>query len=84
MKITTDHPKSSQGLPVLLNGHGQLMTYPDGLREIRADLKLTAAGLGAAIGLSCRTVNGWEQGRKPTAAGLNLVAQLLKRKRARR
>jgi len=80
MKITTDHPTSSYVIPVILDDAGQVMDYGPGIQMIRKKLGLNTAGFGALIGVSGRTVEGWEQGaRMPGKPELMLMAQLIKR-----
>lgn len=56
--------------PTFTDEHGKVVAYPYAVRKIRSHLKITAAELGAKIGVSGRTINGWEQGRPPNFAGL--------------
>lgn len=63
MKITTDHPSSCYGIPVILDDSGQPMDYPDGIQAVRKRLGLSTTQLGQAVGKSRRTVENWEQGR---------------------
>lgn len=81
MKITIDHPTSSYGIPVILSDSGEVMDYAPGIKAARAKLGLTAAQLGTLCGVSERTVNGWEQGRMPETAALNMLGKLLRSKR---
>jgi len=79
MRITIDHSASSYGMPVILDDAGRLMDYAPGIRAARAKLgDLTAAQLAEQLGVSERTVNGWEQGRMPTAQALNMLGKLLR------
>ena len=77
MKITTDHPSSSYGHPVILGDDGQPMDYSDGIKAVRKHLGLSVAQLAKICGISARTVEGWEQGRSPTAAALNVMSDLM-------
>jgi len=81
MRCTTDHPASSYGIPVILDDGGQVMDYAPGVKAARAKLGLTARQLGELCGVSERTVNGWEQGRMPETAALNMLGKLLRAKR---
>jgi DNA-binding transcriptional regulator YiaG len=76
MTITTNHPSSSYGLPVILDDDGQVMDYAAGVEELRARLGLSRQALADACGVSRRTVEGWEQGRLPGAAALNVMGEL--------
>ncbi len=79
MKITCEHSASSYGVPVILDDDGRLMPYDNGIRTLRLRLTLSTQQLADACGCSRRTVEGWEQGRAPEAAALNVMAALLKR-----
>ncbi|OQA34210.1 MAG: helix-turn-helix protein [Betaproteobacteria bacterium ADurb.Bin341] len=79
MRCTIDHPASSYGQPVILADDGSVMDYAPGIKAARAKLGLTAAQLAEKLGVSERTVNGWEQGRMPKTAGLNMLGKLLRR-----
>ena len=63
--------------PQFLDEHGKPVPYAYAVRKIRAHLKLTAAGLASKLGVSERTVNGWEQGRPPSFAGLIRLGTML-------
>jgi DNA-binding XRE family transcriptional regulator len=82
VKITTDHPLSSYGIPVILDDAGQPLDYGPGLRAVRARLGLSVDQVGAAVGKSGRTVESWESGRYmvPTEA-LYVLAKLLETNR---
>jgi len=77
MIVTIDHAASSYGVPVILGDDGQVLDYAPGIRSIRDKLGLTARQLGELCGVSERTVNGWEQGRMPETAALNMLGKLL-------
>jgi len=77
MKITTDHSSSSYGQPVILSDSGGVMDYSPGIKAVRAKLGLTTQQLADACGVSRRTVENWEQGRMPTTAALNVMADLV-------
>lgn len=64
MKITTDHPTSSYGIPVILDDAGEPMDYVPGIAVVRRQLGLSVADVAAAVGVSPRTVENWEQGRR--------------------
>lgn len=81
MRVTIDHAASNYGVPVILDDEGQVMDYAPGIKAARAKLGLTAAQLAERLGVSERTVNGWEQGRMPEVAGLNMLGKLLRAKR---
>ena len=77
MKVTCNHSSSSYGVPVILADDGSVMDYAPGIKAIRAKLSLSTDALAESCGVSRRTVEGWEMGRMPTAAALNVMAQLL-------
>ncbi len=77
MRVTIDHPSSSYGMPVILDDRGRVMDYAPGIKAARGKLGFTAAALADQLGVSERTVNGWEGGRMPTAQALNMIGKLL-------
>lgn len=79
MKITTNHPTSSYGIPVIIDDAGNPMDYSAGVKAIRKKLKLNTKDFGDLIGYSGRTVEDWEQGRAvPGKPALILMGLLLK------
>jgi DNA-binding transcriptional regulator YiaG len=80
MTITTTHPSSRYGVPVVLDDRGEPLDPPAGLRAVRARLGLSQAQLAAVCGVQRLTVAQWEQGRRGVpAAALNVLAGLLTR-----
>ena len=79
VKITCDHSASSYGIPVIIDDSGDVMDYAPGIKAVREKLNLSTEQLAQACNVSRRTVEGWEQGRPPDAAPLNVMAALLKR-----
>jgi DNA-binding transcriptional regulator YiaG len=77
MKITTDHPCSSFGVPVILDPQGNPLNYADGVRRVRYSLCLSTVEMGRFCGVSGRTVEGWEQGRLIPVAALNVLSALV-------
>lgn len=77
MRVTCDHATSSYGQPVILSDGGEVMDYATGIKAIRDKAGLTTQALADLCGVSRRTVEGWEQGRMPTAASLNVMASLV-------
>lgn len=77
MKITTEHPSSSYGMPVILDYLGRVMTYKDGIKTLRRSKGLSVKDLGAICGVSYRTVQGWESGKFPSASAMNALSSLL-------
>lgn len=83
MRITTDHAASSYGQPVILDGSNSVMDYGPGVKAARKALGLRVAELAEACGVSPRTVEGWEQGRRmPPTQALNVMEGLLKTRQA--
>jgi ribosome-binding protein aMBF1 (putative translation factor) len=78
MKLTIDHPQARPGVPVFVDARGRVIPYADGVRRLRRTLDLSTSDLARACGCSHRTVEGWEQGRLPSAAALNTMTKLLK------
>jgi DNA-binding transcriptional regulator YiaG len=76
MRVTTNHSASSYGQPVILADDGSLMDYAPGIKAIRDKAGLSTQALADLCGVSRRTVEGWEQGRMPTAAALNVMASI--------
>ena len=74
MTVTTKHPSSSYGQPVILADDGSVMDYAPGVKAIRAKRGWSTQQLAAVCGVSRRTVEGWEQGRPVPAAALNAMA----------
>jgi len=78
MKLTFDHPKATRGRPVFLDDDGSVKTPGIALYIIRKEfLGMTAAKFGVLLGVSRRTVNGWEQGRRPAAVSLYMLKNKL-------
>jgi ribosome-binding protein aMBF1 (putative translation factor) len=77
MKITCNHSSSSYGVPVIIADDGAVMDYAPGIKSVRAKLGFSTQDLAERCNVSRRTVEGWEQGRMPDAAALNVMAQLL-------
>lgn len=77
MQVTINHPASSYGVPVILDDRGAVMDYAQGIKAIRAKAGLTTQDLADQCGVSRRTVEGWEQGRMPTVAALNVMSGIL-------
>lgn len=77
MRVTTNHSASSYGQPVILADDGSVMDYAPGIKAIRAKAGLSTQDLADRCGVSRRTVEGWEQGRTPTAAALNVMGTLV-------
>lgn len=74
--ITTAHPASSYGVPVILLD-GEPVDYVEGVTAVRERLNLTHAQLAEKCGVSPRTAEAWAQGRPVSAAALNVMSDLL-------
>jgi DNA-binding transcriptional regulator YiaG len=77
MQVTTNHPTSSYGQPVILADDGSVMDYAPGIKAIRAKTGMTTQQLAEAVGVSRRTVEGWEMGRMPSTLALRAMARLV-------
>jgi DNA-binding transcriptional regulator YiaG len=77
MQVTTHHPSSSYGQPVILADDGSVMDYAPGIKAIRAKTGMTTQQLAEAVGVSRRTVEGWEMGRMPSTLALRAMARLV-------
>ena len=76
MRVTTHHPSSSYGVPVILSDDGGVMDYGPGIKAIREKAGMTTQQLADEIGVSRRTVEGWESGRMPSTLALRALAPL--------
>jgi DNA-binding transcriptional regulator YiaG len=78
MRITTEHSRSSYGIPIILDDDGEPLDYAPGVRAVRRAMGLSTAELATACGKSRRTVEDWEQGRyMPPTESLLVMARLL-------
>lgn len=77
MKLTTNHSASSYGVPVFLDGDGNPMDYAPALRQLRKDKGWSVSDLADQVGVSARTVEGWEQGRLPSKPALIILSKLI-------
>jgi hypothetical protein len=77
MTITTQHARSSYGIPVILDDRGRVMDYLPGLRAVVERLGWDRPTLAKRCNVSIRTVEGWFQGRMPDTAALNVLADAL-------
>lgn len=77
MRITCNHSASFYGVPVILGDDGDVMDYAPGIKLLRSKLNWDTQRLADTCGVSRRTVEGWESGRMPTAAALNVMAEQL-------
>lgn len=59
MTITTDHPASSYGRPVVVHDDGAVLDQVPGLRAVLGRLGWTQAVLAERTGFSLRAVQGW-------------------------
>ena len=49
------------------------------IKQTRKDMKLSTAEFGELLGVSGRTIEHWEQGRKPNKSALMLLSELIKK-----
>ena len=77
MKLTTNHSASSYGVPVFIDGDGNPMNYAPALRQLRKDKGWSVSDLADQVGVSARTVEGWEQGRLPSKPALIILSKLI-------
>jgi DNA-binding XRE family transcriptional regulator len=84
MQITTNHPSSSYGVPVILDDRGEPMDYAAGVKAVKARLGMTWAQLAEVCGVSRRTAEMWGQGQVVSAAALNVMADLVNAERSDR
>lgn len=77
MKLTTEHSASSYGVPVFLDDCDELVDYAEGLRQLRKEKNWNVKELAGRIGVSPRTIEGWEQGRMPSKSALILLSKIL-------
>ena len=78
MKITTNHPQSSYGIPVILSRVGEVMDYAGGLCAVMERLNISPAELATACGVSVATVYNWRSGnRRLTTEALNVLRDRL-------
>lgn len=79
MRITTDHARSSYGVPVILDDNGNVMDYPDGVRAAVARLGWSRQELADRTGRNLRSVERWfHKGNRPDVAVLNVLADALR------
>lgn len=78
MRITIYHTSCTNGVPVILDDNGDVLPTAMGIKKLRQKLGLTAGEFGSICGYSEKTVNGWEQGKKPVVAALNMMQKILR------
>jgi ribosome-interacting GTPase 1 len=78
MNITTNHPASSYGVPVILDDAGEVMTRGNGVKAVKAKLRINNADMATLCNVSIRTVEGWLQNRHVNAAALNVMGDMIK------
>lgn len=77
MRLTTDHATSSYGVPVFVDDDNQILDYADGFRRVRHLKGWSTSDLAEQLGVSARTVEGWEQGRMPSKPALIILSKLI-------
>ena len=76
MKLTTEHPQSSYGVPVFVDAKNNPVDYVDGINWIKEKYKLTTKQLADRIGISDRTVDDWLAGQMPSKSNLLLLRNI--------
>jgi DNA-binding XRE family transcriptional regulator len=78
MKLTTEHSRSSYGMPIFHDDEGNVMEYYDGLKKLRKLKSWSRKDLADICGVSPRTIQNWEQGRNmPSKPALLLLQKYL-------
>jgi len=77
IRLTADHAQSSYGIPVFVDDTNQPLDYADGFQRLRHEKGWNTTKLAELLGVSARTVEGWEQGRMPAKTVLLLLQQIL-------
>lgn len=78
MRITTRHPASCYGLPVILDETGAVMEYGPGIKAVLGVLGWTQGRFAEAAGKSLPTAKKYCQGAMvPGAEALNVLADAL-------
>jgi DNA-binding XRE family transcriptional regulator len=70
MKLTLEHPSVTNGTPVFIDTAGSVIPSELAIQSLRHLCGMTANEFGKLIGVSGRTVNGWEQGRRVNEAAI--------------
>ena len=73
VRITTKHESSRYGMPVFLSRGNRFVPYKDGLEMFIVMLGTNKHEIAEECGVSVRTVEGWLQGKMPTAAAMNVL-----------
>jgi len=76
MTIITDHNAVKDRCPIVVTDDMRVLNFATGICYIRDRLDLSRAAFAAKIGVSPRTVEGWEQGRTPSNSAVRLIASL--------
>lgn len=79
MTITTDHPRSKNGVPVIISDNGLKMHYAVGVKAIRMGLGLSVPEFATLCRVSPKTVYHWQSTRIPPAGKLNIMADALRK-----
>lgn len=70
----TIHPQTQK----ITDARGRTIPTPDAIRQLRETHNLTMSELGTRLGVSSRTVESWEQGRRnPSKTTIMLIANTL-------
>lgn len=78
MTITTQHARSSYGIPVIIDDRGKLMDYAPGIRLALDKLGWTQKQFAEHTGKTLRMVEYWVGGKtSPPADALNVLRDAL-------
>jgi DNA-binding transcriptional regulator YiaG len=83
IKLTTDHPSSSYGIPVFVDDAGETMGYGTGMKKARKQLKMKKPAFAAMMGVATSTIDNWDQSRNggpPNTTALILLQKFLEEK----
>jgi DNA-binding transcriptional regulator YiaG len=68
---------SPDGVPIFVDDDNNPIDYTDGFRQVRRLKGWSTADLAGMVGVSARTVEGWEQGRMPSKPALIILSRLI-------
>lgn len=79
MQVTTKHPKSSKGHPVIVSDDGQIMDPILGFRALIKTVGWTRTRVAHECGVAVRTIHGWCSTTNPPISALNVLGSELER-----
>jgi len=77
MRLTTNHSASSYGVPIFVDENNNPLDYAPAFRQLRKEKGWSTTELAEMLGVSSRTLEGWEQGRMPSKTSLLLLSHLI-------